>query len=467
MATTMLGHIGTKSGNPKQHLLRSIYYIMNPKKTEDGIFVGSNCGRSAEEVYDSMVRTKQFFEKTGGRQAYHFVISFPPGEADPETVYGLAKDFCREYLPGYDYVFAVHDDRHHLHAHIIFNSVSRENGYKYRYVNGDWEKDIQPVVDSLAERYGLQRLVFEHENRKGRSYMQWLAEKHGYATKSMLLRADIDAAIRRSADFDGFKKTMREMGYRLREGISEKHGRYIAYTFPENVPYAGSDGRARRDYKLGTGYSLPEIRLRIEKKLSIPEQALPRFSYERWKPSGPIQANFVERVAYCVSNKRYDGIIQNQAEVHRDILRLARLYEQTAYLIDHGLTTEEEIRRKMKDLKAEEKLVKAGSYTEKDVRELAGKDAFEDRMRYRILVKAASDPGCPDGTFEQLQDEIKDLLLRYPEGFLEGTEAEAQLIAIRHERSVLRRIMKDSGIGMKAKAAELSGGMTPDVPGIR
>lgn len=464
MATTMLGHIGGRSGSRQEHLIRSIYYIMNPKKTGGGIFVGSNCGRSAEEIHESMIRTKQFFEKAGGRQAYHFVISFPPGEADPATVYGLAKDFCREYLAGYDYVFAVHDDRHHLHAHIIFNSVSREDGCKYRYVNGDWEKNIQPIVDRLAEKYGLKRLTFDREMRKGKSYAQWLAEKHGYTTKSMLLRADIDAAVHRSRSFDEFKETMRTMGYRLREGVSEKHGRYIAYTFPEDVSDPGSDGRARRDYKLGTGYTAQDIRLRIERKLSIPEQVLPRFSYGKWKPSGPIQANFVERVVYCVTNKRYDGAVLNQAKVHRDILQLSRLYEQTAYLIDHELRTEGEIRRRMDELKAEEKLIRAGLYTEKDVRGIVGEEAWKDRERYWALKKEIKDPAITDEAFEAVQDEIEDLTVRYPDGFLDTTDAEAELYALRREKSILRRIIKETGTGNKEKKAELTDVVRQDVP---
>lgn len=38
-----------------------------------------------------------------------------------------------------------------MHCHIVFNSVGRYDGAKYRYVNGDWEKNIQPVTDEITE----------------------------------------------------------------------------------------------------------------------------------------------------------------------------------------------------------------------------------------------------------------------------------------------------------------------------
>ena len=145
-----------------RHLNNSIRYIMNPKKTEEGKWIGGNAGMSSEEVYQNMMDTKIDWDKLEGRQGYHFVISFKPGEVKEETAYQVIKEFCEEYLGDYfDYVFSIHNDQHHMHGHIVFNSVNRMTGYKYRYVNGDWEKKIQPITDRICERYGLPPLEFE------------------------------------------------------------------------------------------------------------------------------------------------------------------------------------------------------------------------------------------------------------------------------------------------------------------
>ena len=99
MATTILKNLKeAKNRKPSQHLQNAISYIMNPEKTENGLWVGSNCGITAQEIYSSMMTTKNEFHKTWGRQGYHFVISFRPGEADERTCYNVGKEFCEKYL---------------------------------------------------------------------------------------------------------------------------------------------------------------------------------------------------------------------------------------------------------------------------------------------------------------------------------------------------------------------------------
>ncbi len=99
MAITKIINIGGNSpADGARHLKAALKYIMNPKKTSDGIWVGGNCGNTVEECYSSMMQTKADWEKTDGRQAYHIVLSFPPGEGDEETVFAVAKEFCEEYL---------------------------------------------------------------------------------------------------------------------------------------------------------------------------------------------------------------------------------------------------------------------------------------------------------------------------------------------------------------------------------
>jgi len=58
---------------------------MNPKKTEDGKLIGGNAGMTPKEVYQTMMDTKSDWEKLDGRQGYHYVISFKPGEASEEN----------------------------------------------------------------------------------------------------------------------------------------------------------------------------------------------------------------------------------------------------------------------------------------------------------------------------------------------------------------------------------------------
>lgn len=144
MAITKLMHMKESPDWKPKHLWNAIRYILDPIKTDNGRLVGGNSGKKPKEVLKNFLDTKEAFRKLDGRQGYHFVISFPPGETDEETAYEVIREFCEEYLEdNYDYVFAVHNDTAHKHGHIIFNSVSRMDGYKYHYKKGGWEKFIR------------------------------------------------------------------------------------------------------------------------------------------------------------------------------------------------------------------------------------------------------------------------------------------------------------------------------------
>ena len=103
-----------------------------------------------------MRETKSVFAKLDKRQAYHIIISFEEGEISADQAFEFMGRFVDEYLKGeYECVYAIHDNTAHIHGHIIFNSVNKMTGRKYRYEKGDWAKYIQPITNSLCEEYGL------------------------------------------------------------------------------------------------------------------------------------------------------------------------------------------------------------------------------------------------------------------------------------------------------------------------
>lgn len=165
MAITKIWNIAkSKDGNLSNSLHRSLLYIVNPTKTDGGVLVGGvNVMPDAELAYEQMCETKQIFGKELGRQGYHVVLSCPVGEGDPQTMYQLTQEFIEEYLGDrYEALFAVHVDKGHLHSHIVFNSVSMMDGYKYQYTKGDWKNIIQPITNRLCEKYGLSVIPAEY-----------------------------------------------------------------------------------------------------------------------------------------------------------------------------------------------------------------------------------------------------------------------------------------------------------------
>ena len=108
------------------------------------------------------------------------MISFKE-EAAPEEVYKVLENFCREYL-GKTMIMCFLSIRTvpMSTATLFFNSVSRIDGLKYHYKNGDWEKSIQPLTDKICNKYGFEK--FEYEGGESRDYGEWKREQEGKRT---------------------------------------------------------------------------------------------------------------------------------------------------------------------------------------------------------------------------------------------------------------------------------------------
>ncbi len=87
-----------------------IRYVTNQDKTEEQVLTAYlNCDPG--HAYQQMMDTKRAVGKTDGRQAYHIIQSFAPGEITPELAFELAQAFAREHLVGYQVVIGTHVDR--------------------------------------------------------------------------------------------------------------------------------------------------------------------------------------------------------------------------------------------------------------------------------------------------------------------------------------------------------------------
>ena len=142
-----------------KHLKRSLDYVMNPEKTQDGRLVGAiNC--QVDSAFEQMKATKRKFGKVDKRQGYHIILSFKEDEVNPDTAFEITRRFVEEYLgKSYEAVYVVHDNTAHVHSHIVFNSVSFVDGKKYRYEKGDWAKYIQPIRISCVRNMVFQSLM--------------------------------------------------------------------------------------------------------------------------------------------------------------------------------------------------------------------------------------------------------------------------------------------------------------------
>lgn len=93
------------------------------------------------------------------------------------------------------------------------------DGLKYRYEKGDWERDIQPRVNKICEKYGLKTL---DPTIRASEQKEWDTNESGVFVWNEQIKKDIDSCILRSADFQMFKQCLKELGYEI------KHGKHMA-----------------------------------------------------------------------------------------------------------------------------------------------------------------------------------------------------------------------------------------------
>ena len=157
----------------KTSLASSITYISNPEKTEQFFFTSAlNCS-SVDTALSEMMETKQQFGKMGGVLGYHFIQSFQPGEVTPEQAHAIGLEFAKRLFgKRYEVVISTHLNKHHLHNHLVVNSVSCVDGQKYRTLADNlstskvYVLDARPAVLGLAANERVTEVMFVFGNVK-------------------------------------------------------------------------------------------------------------------------------------------------------------------------------------------------------------------------------------------------------------------------------------------------------------
>ena len=286
-----------------------------------------------DSAYEKMVTTKKMYGKTKQRQGYHFIISFAPDETDAKTAMEIIGKFVNEYLgERYEAVYAVHENTEVIHGHVVFNSVSFLDGYKYHYDKGDWKRDIQPIVNRLCASYGLSVIDVEKKAETGKLYKDIVTGAGRLGVfRSMILR-DLDAAVILASDFEQFKEELIGRGYEV------KCGKYFAIKPP-------GMNRFCRTKSLGQGYSEAELRNRIKienlltarHKTKNPSPSIKRFYAGRIKRRtlSPLQKYFFAKYYRTMKHKKRP---YSQAYKYRDeIKRLKELQEQSLLLLRYNV----------------------------------------------------------------------------------------------------------------------------------
>ena len=216
-------------------------YVSRKEKTvsEDKHFVtGVNC--LPETALDEMTATKNLYHKPNGRLYYHLVQSFPSGyKIEPELAHKIAVELAEKAFGKYECVVATHIDREHIHSHLVFNSVSFEDGKKY-HSNKENIEQLMKLSDEICQHYGVHVLDAPKKkmNKDFLSDNEYRSARRGESFKWELMNV-INQVMKKAKSKNQFCYLMKQQGYGVRW---EDNRKYITYTCP--------NGRRCRDNKL-------------------------------------------------------------------------------------------------------------------------------------------------------------------------------------------------------------------------
>ena len=336
----------------KTSLASGITYISNPEKTEQFFFTSAlNCS-SVDTVLSEMMETKQQFGKMGGVLGYHFIQSFQPGEVTPEQAHAIGLEFAKRLFgKRYEVVISTHLNKHHLHNHLVVNSVSCIDGQKYHSSPESYYNDVRGTSDALCRENDLS-VITPQGKGKGKHYAEWKAEQGGKPTVRGVICADIDAIIHQAYTYDTFLMLLRKNGYEVRRSSNRK------YT---TVKPPGAKRAIRLD-SLGEGYTEADIMARLSKQRHggmaplIIAHTVKRYRMKgklatvRKKKITGFHALYLRYLYLLRGGRRKKLPPKLPFSVKREVIHLERYEQQFKYLLSSGITTETELEQRIRVL---------------------------------------------------------------------------------------------------------------------
>ena len=135
-----------------------IGYITQPQKAIHGLIGG--CQVAANSSAQSMSAVSEHFGKSKGVQLRHYIISFSPEElTDPLLANTIGNEISAWIGLEYQVVFAVHENRPHLHLHFIVNTVSYLDGHRWHGTRREFYQ-LKNAMAAILRKHNIHPLIY-------------------------------------------------------------------------------------------------------------------------------------------------------------------------------------------------------------------------------------------------------------------------------------------------------------------
>lgn len=143
----------------ENYIADKIAYILRPKAILSGYWGGYGFVKgNIHEVTEQFYIVRNSYHKSNYIPLRHFILSFDPYweyNITPFQAYHIAKWICKIFAEAqYQVIFSIHEDKNHLHIHILVNTINLTNGVLY---NSDQRNFyiIRNHVDFVLHSYRL------------------------------------------------------------------------------------------------------------------------------------------------------------------------------------------------------------------------------------------------------------------------------------------------------------------------
>lgn len=213
-------------------LKKSLDYGKNAKKTRDGLLISAYGCDPATADAEFLLAKRQYSYITGREQKrdknillYQIRQAFKPGEISSEEANRISYELAMRFTKGcHAFIVATHEDKHHIHSHIYFNSTTLDCTRKFEdFLHSG--RAIRRLSDTICVENGLS--VIENPKPSKGHYGTWLGDEKPLSFQEKLRRAIDVALAQKPVDFEMFLSLMEASGYTV------KRGKHIKFIGPE------------------------------------------------------------------------------------------------------------------------------------------------------------------------------------------------------------------------------------------
>lgn len=338
-------------------LSRAIQYCSQDYKIPDNFVYYHHC--IPKDIYSSFKHITNLYNQKKGtnlkQKARMIIQSFDSKEKiSAEEAHEIAIELCKRYFKDeHQYVIYTHQDRDHIHNHIIFNSINFKTLKMFDTSRQNTINNLRAISDQIVEEHGLSVIVPKEKNR-GMTFAEYLVRSKGKSFKGKLEEV-IDQSILKSNSYEDFLTKMEEEGYNFKEN------KYLSFKNSSMKKFV-------RTKSLGIHYSINSIKYRIENK-----------------EFAPLKINIIEKQWV---DKTEDKFIENKGLRVWAIKQNIKYYEEVLSNLNQGKT--------LKQISvSEEKAKEVISHFEKKIEELdlslydllKAKNDFADYSNSYNLIK--------------------------------------------------------------------------------